>query len=308
MKFLKKIFSVKNKGKHKVWNILGIKFSFKKRDIIKKFIHKFCFNSKTFKYDLAYLEECDKNIQIFCTYHYDEAVRILQKKGWYIPISTGSSLVNNFKNILQDNIGINISEKNNTFADLTAQYWIWKNVNAEYVGLENHNKHLLFEPSKIKYTAFRRISEYLYNYYFFKYSKNKIYNKICSYDIVLPYKLTFKGASLYEQYSDFHDASKYVEFESILLKNNPEYKDYILQQRNLKEYYLCNVRIMKKNLFDAFCEFIFPSLFEYEETYKYNEGKYPAWFNERFFNAWLNYQIDNNHLKILEIDSCSIKF
>ena len=293
MKFLEKLFFVKNENSHRVIGICGLKIKYALNNII--------------KYNFRYIKRCNKNLKIFCTYHYPDNIPIFEKLYWYIPISTGALTNTKFKNILQDNLEQNISNMNEIFADLTAQYWIWKNVKGQYVGIENHNKHFLFDPNKKKKRAYYPISIEAYSKIFQKYNVKEIYKIIEQYDIILPYKQNFNNITLIEQYKIFHNELNYANFEKILVKNNPQYAKYIYNQRKLTDMYLCNIKIMKKELFNQFCSFIFPSLFEYASCYDCKNEKYPAWFNERFFNAWLNYQIDNNDIKILEMESCSIQ-
>ena len=57
----------------------------------------------------------------------------------YAPIHVGRS-VSRFKdemsNMIGDDTGENISEKNPQYCEMTAHYWIWKNVhNTKYVGI-----------------------------------------------------------------------------------------------------------------------------------------------------------------------------
>ena len=46
---------------------------------------------------------------------------------------------------ITDDTGINISEKNKMYCELTATYWVWKNTNHSWCGIEHYRRHLLVE-------------------------------------------------------------------------------------------------------------------------------------------------------------------
>ena len=50
------------------------------------------------------------------------------------PIQVGAALApSRFDNMLHDDVGDNISKKNRSYCELTAQYWAWKNDDSDYV-------------------------------------------------------------------------------------------------------------------------------------------------------------------------------
>ena len=62
----------------------------------------------------------------------------------YIPIHVGRA-ISNYKDemteMIGDDTGDNISAKNSSYSEMTAHYWIWKNVHdVEYVGLCHYRR------------------------------------------------------------------------------------------------------------------------------------------------------------------------
>jgi hypothetical protein len=67
----------------------------------------------------------------------------------YLPIQVGKSISDIDLDIQGDNTGDNISEKNPYYAELTGQYWGWKNLkDVKYVGLCHYRRY--FDLSSIK--------------------------------------------------------------------------------------------------------------------------------------------------------------
>lgn len=50
---------------------------------------------------------------------------------------------------VKDNTGINISEKNRMYCEMSAVYWIWKNTNHNWIGIEHYRRHLLVKPEML---------------------------------------------------------------------------------------------------------------------------------------------------------------
>lgn len=62
----------------------------------------------------------------------------------YTPIHVGRAISrwkDEMAGMIGDDTGVNISEKNPCYCELTAQYWAWKNLDCEYVGLCHYRRY-----------------------------------------------------------------------------------------------------------------------------------------------------------------------
>ena len=65
----------------------------------------------------------------------------MPKDKLYLPIHAGAEGKDDI-GFKKDNTGKNISKKNPFFCELTALYWAWKNLDADYIGLVHYRRHL----------------------------------------------------------------------------------------------------------------------------------------------------------------------
>ena len=90
------------------------------------------------------------SVKIFSAFHKPSVTPPVE---WVTPIQVGTEYGTEIFCPVQDNQGDDyISEKNDSFCELTALYWIWKNldkIDAQYIGLAHYRRYL-FVPSAVK--------------------------------------------------------------------------------------------------------------------------------------------------------------
>ena len=87
----------------------------------------------------------DPNIKIYVVCHKPSYV---PENPYLYPIQVGTALSGSkLEGMIHDNEGDNISDRNKTYCELTAQYWAWKNDDADYYGFFHYRRYFAFDPS-----------------------------------------------------------------------------------------------------------------------------------------------------------------
>lgn len=224
------------------------------------------------------------NLKIFICTH---KKFIFPRDKVFIPLLCGADF-NDDIGEWKDNKGDNISSKNRNYSELTGLYWIWKNINFEYVGLCHYRRYFSFNKN---YRNTKIIN----------YNSKEIIKTLEEYDIVLPQKFLTEGVSVEEQYKLRHIEKDWEELKKIIKELYPEYYDIAIKIFNEKELYPYNMFIAKKNIINKYCEWLFSILFELEKRIEISTDFYQArvfgFISERLMNVY----ITKNNLKVKEI-------
>ncbi len=198
----------------------------------------------------------------------------------YLPIFVGAKGKDS-PFLLTDSTGDNISEKNPSFCELTALYWVWKNTNDSYKGLAHYRRY------------FKKNGEIL--------SHRQITEALLSFDII-----TAKGAYLRETAHEEFCKHSGFEKDLELLKGTvgelyPDYLPAFDTVFSLNRLRLFNMLIASAEVFDAYCEWLFDILFALEGKVDMNgytpyQQRLYGFLAERLLNVW----ILHNGLRVCE--------
>ena len=174
-----------------------------------------------------------KNIKILISCHKQS---IVPESEIMLPIEVGSTLrSNHIEGAIQDNTGENISEKNKMYCELTAQYWAWKNMKADYYGFFHYRRYLSFSDKIYKTDQWQNVieespSKEMVNKYHLE--DAEIQRLVENYDIVLAEeknveKMPDRNKSVYEQYKNGRSLNiRDIDLvRTIVLEKYPEYID-----------------------------------------------------------------------------------
>lgn len=176
----------------------------------------------------------------------------IPKDSIYLPIRVGNALAKDDFGYNGDNVGENISNKNPYFCELTALYWGWKNLKADYIGLAHYRRHFGCKKNKWKFARVLCLKEA---------------EELCEkYDIILPRKRKYYIETLASHYKHTHDIEHLEITREIIRYNHPEYLDSFDKIMKRTSGHMFNMFIMKKELLDQYCQWLFSILFELEKV------------------------------------------
>lgn len=242
-------------------------------DIRNRFLKKYCsaIGRKYIKLeDLNRLSECSnkKYDNTTCVYVASSAFdKPLEKNAYNLKsyekvIQVGTELADfHIDATYFDNEGDNISDMNPQFCELTGLYWIWKHAQQDYVGLVHYRRHFLVPVDWLE---------------------RLIDNNV---DVVLPLPL-YVGPNIEDNYCTRHIKSNWCNMLNYLKnRDSADYEEASMFFKNTALYSPCNMFIMKREILNDLCQWMFPVLFDVankggqmDEKY---QNRYPGFISER---------------------------
>ena len=147
----------------------------------------------------------------------------------------------------------NISEKNPQYCEMTAHYWIWKNVkDAEYVGVCHYRRFFGIDITE------ENISEVMED------------------ADVMMVEPSWHVDSVYAYFAKFMGAENMTILWKVMKKLCPEHTETLEKVCDGVKFYPFNMLLCKKHLFDEYCKWMFSILEECEKHVKlspYTNGR-----------------------------------
>lgn len=251
----------------------------------------------------------NSKLRIFVNYYKEN---FIFKSDVYQPILISNPHWNGDSEIIKDNVGINIANKNKNYAELSGHYWVWKNFlpkcDTDYIGFCHYRRFLDFNFNTTERFPFKPVLADDFKKIFNQYTQESVLNVIGGFDIVLPYKYQI-DTTIYDQFLKYHPKSDLDTALKVLAELYPDYTEDAIAFMKADEFYSCLNFVMKKELVNQYMEWLFNILFALEKQTswhnytQYMQVRMPAFIAERFFNIWLNHNLRTRSLKIIETTS-----
>ena len=212
-------------------------------------------------------------------------------EGQYILIVGAKNKAKTIQCDFCDDTGKNISDKNKNYCELTGLYWIWKNIDADIVGLCHYRR--FFTNARWSKNP---------KYYLNSHDIKTLFEK---YDVIMPEKIYYPG-NIRDIVRHAPNRKDLEEMREAISELYPEYlEDYerFLSQRST---FLFNMCIMRKELLNQYCQWIFDILFIIEAHHDMSqEDSYRqrlfGFLSERLIYVWVSHNIPINKVKEIPV-------
>jgi len=222
------------------------------------------------------------------------------KNECFLPVQVGKSISEvSLDYAVPDNTGDNISDKNVSWCELTALYWAWKNLNADYYGLMHYRRLLNFRAEDDGCYIFNEITDKQVQD--FGWTPENVRKTCARYDIITsplwqihPAGLPKKVMSARDFYAREHDVRVLDTVLQIVKKQYPDYYLPLLQSLSESSCSWGNIAVMKSLYFHEYCQFLFGVLGEAEKRidlsgYDPYQQRVFGFIGERLLNAYRVY-------------------
>ena len=211
----------------------------------------------------------------------------------YVPLQVGAK-GKEYIGYMRDDEGINISDKNDTYCELTGMYYAWKNIDADYLGLVHYRRYFASNILSVNRDPFKHIL-----------TRREAEAYLMDYDIIVPNKRRYYIETLYSHYAHTLEARHLKVAYKIIVKHYPDYIPSANKVYRRTWGYMFNMLIADKKLWDEYCEWLFDILRIMEHNI--DVSKYDSFdkrlfgrVSEILFNVWLDYHMKQG-LRVKEV-------
>lgn len=219
------------------------------------------------------------NIKILVATHKDYQ---MPKDSIYLPVHVGKEISSTDLPFTGDNTGENISVKNPHYCELTALYWAWKNLTADYIGLAHYRRHFalhkpgLFCKDKFPYVL----------------SSTEVDSLLRDHSILLPKQRNYFIETNYSHFIHAHPEESLTATRNVLAELFPVYLPSFDQVMKHTKGHRFNMFLMRQDIFQDYCDWLFSILFELEKrldisTYDCYNQRIFGFISERLLDVYL---------------------
>jgi len=201
----------------------------------------------------------------------------LPKLRGYRAIQVGSA-EDDFPGCLRDDTGDNIADRNASYCELTAMYWIWKNTDDPFKGLAHYRRYF----GRRVFSS--RVSDIL--------GYEALIGMLEGRDLLAAKPAVYHVNAREQLLMDCCTPETFSKLEAVVEALSPEYMDAFrafFAGNRAAQY---NMLLCRKTLFDDYCAWLFPILFSLEDRVDLTDAsdyqrRLFGFMGERLMNVWL---------------------
>lgn len=235
-----------------------------------------------------------------------------------LPIQVGAANSDMlFENTLHDNTSDNISKQNPMYNELTAQYWAWKNVDADYYGFCHYRRYFNFSQIRYEENDYGEIiDDFIDARSIEKYGLDDqhINQTILGWDVLTSPLNDVRKMGGFKNLKEHWESDKHLQIKDlrcmydILCSRHPDYRQAADTVLNGSKAAFCNMFIMRKPIFEEYNDWLFPLLQEFVDVSDFNHAdqqtlRTVGHLSERLLNIFILHHQRNGsnwHIKQLQ--------
>lgn len=207
----------------------------------------------------------------------------------YVPLLVGANKNSNPDHFLADNTGINISDKNPSFCELTGVYWLLNNHEDRNIGISHYRRY---------FSAYGNKANFYFSVLIRDNAKPISIQKLnCilenGFEWVVAKPQIGGNGSLWDQYAHNHNVEDLRTLRTVIKDIEPEYLssfDYVMEETNCASFY--NMFYTSNAEFKKYGSWLFKLLLEVEKRvdiseYDSYQQRLFGFLGERLMNVWL---------------------
>lgn len=207
----------------------------------------------------------------------------------YLPIHVGRALHPEVApemgpRFVGDDTGDSISSLNATYCELTALYWLWRNCESDYKGLVHYRRHLA-SPDPARRRAPERLERVA--------TGGELVSMLEDRGAVLPRRRAYYIETMRSHWDHTQPPEQLDEAVRVIADLEPAYSSALEGVLSARGAHMFNMMVMRADLFDAYCAWLFPLLAEL--TFRLDpaqfppfQARYPGRVSELLLDAWLD--------------------
>lgn len=241
------------------------------------------------------------NTRVYVVTHKEFEVPPVVNRGGYQIIKVGNILSDKLaveKGYVTDETGDNISEQNPFYCELTAYYWIWKNINDVDITGVVHYRRYFFNYKKESHNLLDDIL-----------TETEINDIMKHHKAIMSFKsIKYRGINYYKNKNLIADDWKII--EEVLRSDYPEMMPTFYKCLTTRETVYGNLFIAYKEDFDKYCNWLFDVLNKYDKYYS-DKGierrpRVDGYISENLLWIWSNWYYKEKQIYRLEVRNTEI--
>ncbi|MBB4199562.1 hypothetical protein CCR94_08580 [Rhodoblastus sphagnicola] len=232
----------------------------------------------------------------------------------FTPIQVGAALSEtHLPQCARDDTGDNISAKNPSYCELTALYWMWKNVEADYYGLFQYRRFLNFRrigALTSTFSSFNDVSPETIAR--FGWSRPQIEALLTTCDIVTsprwdvhPVGLEKLTMTNYDFFAKEHNIRDLDTVIAVIKNKYPEIYPFVLRYLYSERCTFANMFVMRADYFKRYAQWLFDVLFDAEKDidvsgYDGYQKRVFGFLSERLCGAYVDYLVATAGARVAE--------